>query len=350
MEKQINLYIYDKNLNFIGVMDDFISLRWRRKYFESGEFEINLFYDETIKRYLQEDNIIVREDDLEAGIIESWQINDDGNNVKLKILGRFLTSILERRIVKNTINFKGKYLEGEREVLKQMTPFSMLEIKPTDLDSEKIIFQCTYKNVYSYLNKLSKSSNIAHRIVVDIPNKKFIYENYEGLNRTETQNINVRFEFSEDRLNINTSKYTYSSKKEKNFILVGGSGEGTERIMVTVQHGIHNDLELKEMFLNSFQTKKEENMSDTDYLQLLKNLGSEKISTSIETFELKAFADDYKKFWNLGDVVNVKKESWEIYLKKRITEIEEVIERNKRDVFVTLGNPLAETFVEDERD
>ena len=52
MEKQINLYIYDKNLNFIGVMDDFISLRWRRKYFESGEFEINLFYDETIKMYL----------------------------------------------------------------------------------------------------------------------------------------------------------------------------------------------------------------------------------------------------------------------------------------------------------
>ena len=77
MEKQINLYIYDKNLNFIGVMDDFISLRWRRKYFESGEFEINLFYDETIKRYLQEDNIIVREDDLEAGIIEICQINDD---------------------------------------------------------------------------------------------------------------------------------------------------------------------------------------------------------------------------------------------------------------------------------
>ena len=40
--KNIELYIYDKDLNFKGVIDEYTSLRWRRKYFEAGEFELHL--------------------------------------------------------------------------------------------------------------------------------------------------------------------------------------------------------------------------------------------------------------------------------------------------------------------
>ena len=40
--ENIELYIYDRDLNFLGVIDTYTSLRWRRKYFEAGEFELHL--------------------------------------------------------------------------------------------------------------------------------------------------------------------------------------------------------------------------------------------------------------------------------------------------------------------
>ena len=42
MIKNSELYIYDCYLNFKGVIDTYKSLRWRRKYFEAGEFELHL--------------------------------------------------------------------------------------------------------------------------------------------------------------------------------------------------------------------------------------------------------------------------------------------------------------------
>ena len=40
--KAIFLNVYDRDLNFLGVIDSYSSLRWRRKYFEAGEFELNI--------------------------------------------------------------------------------------------------------------------------------------------------------------------------------------------------------------------------------------------------------------------------------------------------------------------
>lgn len=46
--------------------------------------------------------------------------------------------------------------------------------------------------------------------------------------------------------------------------------------------------------------------------------------------------------WDLGDIVNIKKESWGISLKKRIIEIEEIIEDNNQTIYATFGETLAD--------
>lgn len=60
------------------------------------------------------------------------------------------------------------------------------------------------------------------------------------------------------------------------------------------------------------------------------------------------YANDYKKGWDLGDVVTIKKESWNIQENLRITEVEEVIEGNKITITPTFGTPLKETFTDDD--
>ncbi len=349
MIKEFNMYVYTRDIEFIGIIDFFSSLRWRRKYYESGEFELHLPLNNQTKKFLVKDNLIIREDAVEVGIIETYTIDDAGEKgIDVTIFGRFLSSILDRRIVKKTIKFKGSFLDGERELLKNMTPFSKLEIKDTPLESGEIIFQCSYKNVSSYLTKLAKLSTIAHRIVVDIPNKKYVYENYQGLDKTETQTINPRFEFSEDRANIDSAEYIYSAKTEKNYALVGGQGEGSNRVLVEVKNGNYSDMDLREVFIDASAEVKEDKTSDNDYKEILKTKGKENLSDVTETIEVTVFADDYKKKneagWDLGDIVTIKKETWGVLMRQRIIEIEEVIEENSQKIYATFGMPF-ETLV-----
>ena len=343
MIQQFEIYVYDKNLNFIGIIDFFSSVRWRRKYYEAGEFELHIPMNEQTKKFLKRDNIIIREDAVEVGIIESIKISDDSKKVEAIIIGRFLSSILERRIIKKRINFSGTILDGERKILSEMTPFSKLEIKPTTIESNSIVFQCTYKNVSQYLNKLSKASTIAHRITVDLKNKKYIYENYQGLDRTENQKINSRYEFSEDKGNIENADYTYDSKSEKNYALVGGQGEGDSRILVEVTSGNYSDFDLRETFVDA-KSESNSGLTAAQYNEVLKTKGRENLSDPVESMEVTAYATDYKTGWDLGDIVNVKKESWDRFLKKRIVEIEETIENSNQKTYATFGDPLAETF------
>lgn len=304
MIEEFEIYVYNKSVELIGIIDFFKSLRWRRKYFEAGEFELHIPLNENTYKFLQKDNLIIRSDAVEVGIVESYTINDAGEaGVEVIIYGRFLSSILERRIIKNKINHNGTYLAGERKILNAMTPFSCLEIKNTDISSDNVIFQVSYKNVYEYLVSLAKLSTIAHRISIDIPNKKYIYENYQGKDRTETQSVNPRYEFSEDKSNIEVANYTYSAKSEN-----------------------QGDLTLAQ------------------YKEVLKTKGNENLVEQTITLEVTVYADDYKKLWDLGDIVNINKESWGITLKRRITEIEETIENNNQKIYVTFGIPFVDNI------
>lgn len=342
MIPRFEIYVYDRDLNFLGVIDFFSSLRWRRKYYEAGEFELHIPLDDQTKKYLKNDNIIIREDAVESGIVESIKISDDGSDVEAVLFGRFLSSILDRRIVKKRINFEGTILDGERKILSEMTPFSRLEIKDTTIESESIVFQCTYKNVYSYLTKLSKRSNIGHRIIVDRANKKYVYENYVGLDRTETQKENPRYEFSEDKQNIENAEYTYDSKTEKNYALVGGSGEGDDRILVEINNGSFTDFDLRETFVDA-KSESNTDLTEEQYKEVLTTKGKENMLDVTESMEVTAYATDYKKKYDLGDIINLKKETWGINLKKRIVEVEEVIENANQKIYLTFGDPLADT-------
>lgn len=348
--KPIFLNVYDRDLNFLGVIDSYSSLRWRRKYFEAGEFELSINPTTNNYRLLGADNIIVRSDlteNDEFGIIDSWKFKENKNKVTIIVYGRFGLFLLNRRIIKERINYSGSYIGGFKKLLSSMRPFDKLDISDNDIVSEKVDYQCTYKNVYTYHEKLSRASNIGGKIVLDLKNKRYKYVNYIGKDRTEVQKENTRYEFSEDKSNLDNTEYTYSRKSMVTDVLVGGIGEGTNRILKTVTNVTSNthSFDIREMFLDA-RNESNEGISIDDYSAILENLGREKLTEPTETFETTVYSTDYRKYWDLGDIVNIKKESWNMIQRKRITEVEEIIEKGKYDVIPTYGNPIAETFKE----
>ena len=84
------------------------------------------------------------------------------------------------------------------------------------------------------------------------------------------------------------------------------------------------------------------NLSDTDYKNILRTKGQEKLSNETKSIEVTVISNDYRNKWDLGDIVNIEDKESDILDKKMITEVEEVIENGTKTVYPTFGNPLPE--------
>ena len=343
-EEDSTLFFFDKELNMLGIVDYFISLRWRRKYFEAGEFEIVLPVNDYVMQFIDKNVLVMRNNYTEAGIIETIEFSDNGTDEELIISGRFLSSLLERRIVKSKINFSGNTIEGMNTIVNAMTPLTeQWETEAVTMTSPHIDFQVSYKNVYKYLCKLAEYSNIGFRVVPNVNSKVYMFEAWEGKDRTSEQSINEQYSFSDDNYNIEQGKLVISEKTKVNYVLVGGQGEDTNRVLVSVDEGI-NGFDRYEVFSDQKSLTKG-SLSDNDYKAKLRSVGEGKLSDG--TFQLEVTAlvqQDYKEKWNLGDIVNIKKEKWGVYTTYRIIEVEETIEDGKKTIYPTFGSPLSSAW------
>lgn len=99
----MDIYVFDRDINFIDTIDNFASLQWIRRYYDTGRFELHCPITQSTIKTLARDNLVWIKGSNEVGIIEyrNLSVNSNGEEV-LKINGRFMTSILDRRIILGT--------------------------------------------------------------------------------------------------------------------------------------------------------------------------------------------------------------------------------------------------------
>ena len=355
-ENKVIVVSYDQNLNRLGVIDVFRSLIWTRKYYECGTFELHAPLNTRNLQLLAENNIlskrefkdknghIVKTTSKESGIVEYIAIDDTVNEITAK--GRFLPSIMDRRAIKTVVNFNGKTEAGMRKLVQSVTAMPFVELGELKGFTETVRFQVSYKELYTYMCKLSKYSNLGFTIRADFKAKKFFFEVYKGVDRTESQRERSRVVFSEIYKNLNGVAYVFSNQNTKTCAIVAGEGEGTARTRVTVGGGTGWDL--REVIVDARDVQKDDDMTTAEYTEILKQKGNEKLAEYgiVEAMDAqtKPFVNFvYREDYDLGDVVTVKKKMWGIEMDKRITEIQEIFENGGFDIVPTFGDPLPET-------
>jgi hypothetical protein len=351
----MELYIYDRNLNFKGIIDNFTSFRWIRKYYKNGEFELHCDLTFDSLELLKKGNIIYKKDDAEAGFIEYRNLKQDIEGKELlTIKGKFLTGYFNRRIIWGTQIFNTTAENVMRSLVTEqcISPVNTDRIIPNlILGSNKgyintVNFQVSYKNLLNELTNLSNTSNLGYRINFDTTNNKLVFDVYSGLDRSVNQTTNAKAIFSKEFDNILEQEYTDSINNYKNVALIGGIGVGTERKLATVGNTI--GLDRYELFVDQNNLSNEVEgvpMSDTDYTNLLIEKGNSGLSETkeITTFNSKINLSSnlkYKVDFDLGDIVTCISKKWEIVLDSRITEIEEVYEEAGQRINVVFGNNI----------
>lgn len=256
----MDLFVLNKNLDAIAVIDVYESFIWTDRYYRYGDFELYAPMSNNIFDILQKDFYLQRRGTDRLMIIEDRKSNSDTEEGShITITGRSLESILDRRVIWGQKTFTGNLQNAIQTMLNEsiINPsnvnrkISNFIFKPsTDsrITSLTLEAQYTGDNLYDVISKLCEERGLGFKVTLN-EIKQFVFELYMGIDRSYMQTVNPYVVFSPNFDNIISSNYVETNSSLKNVALVGGEGEGSARRYTAV--GNLTGLDRREMFVDA---------------------------------------------------------------------------------------------------
>ena len=338
MDKGCNIRFFDKELNFLGEVDNFTSLIFIKSWETYGEF--NILINNFSKDLFKKQNIImINNNPFKIGTIEYIEINST-NSTKIRgfTLGYWFTNRVTYPPVGQEYDsyntniediMKGLVLKNAVEPDDSSRKIPKLIIKTSSGKGYKVNFQTRFKYLSDELTSLSKLSGLGWGIYLDFENKQFVFDVFEGKNLTTEQNILPHKVFSSEYDNISNKNYITSDIDAKNVAIVAGQGEGVNREIQIINNNL-SGLERKELFVDARDIQDNESLSDRGNIKLSEN-------KSVETFECETLNLGYITEWDLGDIVTILDKELGYLEHSRIIEVTESYENGKFTIEPTFG-------------
>lgn len=337
-----NILLLDKDFKAIALIDDYQSLTWHRVYGNVGDFV--LYLRPEVYQHTKDAYYLYLSDNKELALIECNELTDD----QLIVRGNFYDTVYDREIVYPTQTFSNKYPEEIAYALINEY-FPTIET-PAEIEGlgSKITTQFTGKSVLEVLQDICESQALGFETKYSSTGNVLTFRLYQGLNRLSTQNENPFIDFSNNYDTLSEYEFTYDIRPEKNYALVAGEGEGDDRVTTTVDWSDGGDV--KKLFVDARDLQKDEETTDAEYIEILKERGREKLAecTAVENIEVTPIMTnyEYRVDYDLGDlcaadILHKDPRTGEVIFKasldKRITELDEVYENNALTLKLTLG-------------
>lgn len=356
----MELTVLNPSFEKIYILDSYESLVWVDKFAEVGTFEIYTPVTDDILKYLVKDNYLVNPDSEHVMIIEDFSLDSDletGNHIK--IIGRSLESILDRRIIWDTIDFKEKHNfhkaikklitrclispDGQRadKARRKVDNFIFQDSQDTTITSLKLKDGVQYhgENLLEIIEELCNDKKIGFKITLS-ENNEFIFTLYNGVDRSYKQEVNPYVVFKPSFDNLISSNYREENSKVKNLACVLGAenNEGDKPEEVVGDTSV-TGLNRREIFVDAsdieWDAEEEDDSGDEegqktsiepeDYIKLMQQRGKKEIKETTkgvkafdgqcETIRLYRYGTDFF----MGDVVQLMNE-YGMEASSRITE------------------------------
>jgi len=325
------IHVLDRDLRLVGVVDDYISIIWRPAYYDVGDFELYINASaekiELLKRnyYLVRDKDIIVDNDgnifyNNVMIIKNFNLTTDAEmGDYYTVTGKELKHLLHQRIVWSQTNLTGTAEDAIRQLVTEnaISPTDSKRVIPSLVlgagagFTDHIEKQITGAKLDEAIVNICKTYNYGWEIV--IYNDNLIFVLYQGFNKSLNQRERPFVVFNDKFDNIINSSYQLNSELYGNTALIGGEGEGAERIYNTV--GANNSgLDRYEVFVDAKDISQnkgsDKEIESEQYLSLLAERGNETLATLAVTegFSgevLTAHTFKYVTDFYLGDTVTV---------------------------------------------
>ncbi len=317
----------------------YFDLSWHRKYYETGQFQVQILAAD----YLPSMKYIYTNERPELGMIQKIEYTDDDRMVVLS--GFFFEKVLSDKIIYPMFEQYGtraKYVYSA--VQKYRADIPKLVMGFYEDAGEKIQKQDTGTDLETMSYETLKVDEKSYRISYDYETDRAVFEIYQGKDRTQDQMENNFVTFSKGFRNIRGVKATLDSSNYKNYFVVGGSGEGADRIYEIV------DLSGGEYQRQLFIDAKNENFNSEeqtieDYRAGLRQKAVEKaldyVSINNVEFDVAANAGaKYLEDYDLGDKCDIIIDAILASYQARIIEVLETWNQGVHKVTLVFGDKI----------
>lgn len=328
--------IADTRFDRLCAVDDYISFIWTTRYYEAGDFQLTIPMSSHNLQYLQVNNYVMRgDDDTDLGIIERREITQDLNGQEtMTVSGRFLASILGRRIIAQQTQVSGTIAECVTQLI------NVSAINPTDnarklpitigvldIPATQMQQQFTGTNLLEAITNICKTYALGFAVHYD-GNGGMTFDMFTGVDRSYAQSENTYAVFSSEYGNLTSSDYVEDASAVVTNVLVAGEGEGLQRKTIWASKGNPTGLSRYELFQDARNASTNDGaISDSVYYQQLQDEGMESLAGLAQIFAGQVtFANiDFGTDLVIGDICTIESVSWGMYLNARLVEVIESV-------------------------
>lgn len=337
-----SIRVIDKDFNIVGEVDCFESFSHTRRWRGSGGFDLRVELNDMTRECFKKDNIIIFDKNPKlVGIVEHCEIDGTGQGDFFAVRGKTLSGLLERRVIvppnaetwateqgkQETIvkNFIIKNCINTTNTKRKIERLEVAKDKGRGKDDK---WRSAYDNLEDKLNEICEYSKFGYDVNLDLANKKFIFDIYEGRDVTVEQSKLPPVIFSSRFNNILNRKYTESVMGTCNSVYAGTREETGK--MVLNYGETETGMARRESFLQvSEETVEEIKKEANKFLEEMAEL---------KTFELDVNPEInfiYGLDYDLGDTVTIQDKKLKITMNAQIIEAIETYQGNTRSLKIT---------------
>lgn len=336
----MDIIALDENFTPVEPMNlKYYDMVWNRKYYETGKYSVQIRASD----YNEDMKYIFTKERQELGIVQKVAYSEDDEMIVLS--GFFYEKKLADKVIYPTFERYGsraEYVAMAVEKFKSDIP--KLVIADFLNDGENVQKQETGATLEDVAHATLQVEEKSYRCIYDFENDVINFEIYQGVDRTQEQSENNFVTFSKGFRNIRGVKKQSDDSNYKNYFIIGGQGEGTDRITAFLD--LSDGEYKKELFIDASNKRYDKDKQTLDeYKQVLMQVAVEKAKKYVEinNVEFDAVANSGAKYiedYDLGDKCDIIIEKIGKSYTARIIEVLETWKNGEHKVTLTFGDKI----------
>ncbi len=345
----MNLAFMDSNFNIIKYFK-YVNLQWIRRYYEPGEFAVQLPASE----YMAEAEYIFTKDRPELGIVQKRQYADGYDGEVIQLSGYFFEYKLNDKITFPRFNASGNIETLARAIVntyKDDIPILQMGTANDPLLGSDTTKESTGEGLATVLYALLQTQELSFKCIYDYVNNTMTFAVWQGVDRTQDQSENSFVTFSEGFRNMQNEEVVIDASNFKNYAIVIGNGKYEDGNQIEVDVDLRSSPSdyAKVLYVDqtgaTFDSTKQ---TRAEYNAQLYQAGREELEkytdvTSV-TFDTIDRGLTYLEDYDLGDKCDVILDSVSQSFTVRIIEVTEVFKENKHTVTLQFGEKVPTVY------
>lgn len=332
----MNIYALGESFETLNVGLNFLNLQWNRRYYECGDFTIQVQAADFDEKWAY----IGTPERPELGRVQRMQTDTKTDTVLLS--GFFAESFLDDKVCYPRFVMTGNIEEVCHRIFRKYAAgIPVWEGEPNSpLLGDGYSADFTDDRLGKKLYSMLATRELSQRVRYEYESNRLEWEVWAGTDRTQAQDVNPFYTFSSAFGNIKNAEVTTDDSAYRNYAIIPANADdaGIEQTVAYVDWS--GGGYRREMVLNKRSSRPEKGQTEAQFVAALESEGAEKLLDyqKIEELDVDAIGTGYMTNWDLGDRVDVLIDRPSMAVESRIVEVMEVFKPGVHTVTVGFGN------------